>query len=116
MPSSKFPLTKKVWIFLHLTLVVDTDFFECHIVYTLQAKYAKLELLRQVEQQTLILNQSYKPLERMDSHSDVTLCQFSMTELSFLGHVISAEKIKPDPCKIELITNTPNPINLKELQ
>ena len=39
-----------------------------------------------------------------------------MTELIFLGHIISKDGIKPDPKKINAITNMPIPTNKTELQ
>ena len=39
-----------------------------------------------------------------------------MTEITFLGHHISAEGIRPDPRKTEAIVNMPEPTNVKELQ
>ena len=43
-------------------------------------------------------------------------CVFGATELTFLGHIISAEGVKPDPRKVEAITNMPIPTNKTELQ
>ena len=37
-------------------------------------------------------------------------CVFGATELTFLGHIISAEGVKPDPRKVEAITNMPIPL------
>ena len=43
-------------------------------------------------------------------------CLFGVTELTFLGHVMSAEGVKPDPKKIEAITAMPVPTTKVELQ
>jgi len=43
-------------------------------------------------------------------------CQFNMTELTFLGHCISAEGIKPDSKKTEAIVEMSEATNVKELQ
>ena len=43
-------------------------------------------------------------------------CKIGVTETTFLGHVISAEGIKPDQRKIEAIANMPSPSNKTELQ
>ena len=43
-------------------------------------------------------------------------CQFFLTEVSFLGHVVSTDGIKPDPAKIEKILNFKIPSSLKEVQ
>lgn len=43
-------------------------------------------------------------------------CHFGKTELQFFGHIISADGVKPDNCKVESITKMPNPTNVKELR
>ena len=43
-------------------------------------------------------------------------CETNKSELTFLGHLISADGIKPDPRKTEAIMNMPDPTNVKELQ
>ena len=43
-------------------------------------------------------------------------CTFRMTEITFLGHLISADGIKPDPRKIEAILKMPTPSSKTELQ
>lgn len=43
-------------------------------------------------------------------------CHFCLTEIKFLGHVVTTEGVKADPAKTEAIQNFPVPKNLKELQ
>jgi hypothetical protein len=43
-------------------------------------------------------------------------CHFCKRELGFLGHVISAEGIAPDPAKVDKVQNFPVPTNLTELR
>lgn len=43
-------------------------------------------------------------------------CALGMCELKFLGHVISAEGIKPDPDKVKAIADAPVPQNQAELR
>ena len=43
-------------------------------------------------------------------------CETNKSELTFLGHLISADGIKPDPRKTEAIMNMPDSTNVKELQ
>ena len=43
-------------------------------------------------------------------------CQFSCTKIVFLGHVIDANGISPDPHKTEAIRNMKSPRNVTELQ
>ena len=43
-------------------------------------------------------------------------CQFFLQEVSFLGHVVTPDGIKPDPGKIEKILNFKVPTNVKQVQ
>ena len=43
-------------------------------------------------------------------------CVFGVNELTFLGHVVSADGVKPDPKKVKAITEYPMPKNKTELQ
>ena len=43
-------------------------------------------------------------------------CEFSVTKISVLGHVVSADGIKPDPKKCEAIKATPPPKNVSDLR
>ena len=43
-------------------------------------------------------------------------CMFYQQELPFLGHIVSAEGIKPDPEKVEAIRQLPPPRNKSELR
>ena len=57
-------------------------------------------------------------LDRMKT-AGVTLnekCEFSVKEVVFLGHVISADGIRIDPKKVEAITSFPTPKDVPELR
>lgn len=43
-------------------------------------------------------------------------CEFLRKEVSYLGHVISDEGVKPDPAKVEKVYNYPRPRNAKEIK
>ena len=43
-------------------------------------------------------------------------CQFGVTEIAFLGHVIGGGKLKPDPSRFASLQNYPLPTNEKELR
>jgi hypothetical protein len=47
---------------------------------------------------------------------NVQKCNFCKSEIKFLGHVISREKLMPDPQRIEAILNYPAPKNQKQLR
>ena len=47
---------------------------------------------------------------------NVDKCQFYMSEVKYIGHIISKEGMKPDPDKISDITNMPTPRSKKDVQ
>ena len=57
-------------------------------------------------------------LERLQN-AGLTLndkCEFSVSSIKFLGHIVSAVGIQADPGKVEAIAKYPPPTNVKELQ
>lgn len=43
-------------------------------------------------------------------------CEFMKPELQFLGHLVTPEGIRPSPTKLDVITDWPKPVNVKELR
>jgi hypothetical protein len=43
-------------------------------------------------------------------------CEFLRTEVSYLGHVITEDGVRPDPKKVEVIENFPRPTSTKQLK
>ena len=43
-------------------------------------------------------------------------CHFRVSEVRYVGHVLSADGVKPDPQKVEAINGMPVPVNREELQ
>lgn len=43
-------------------------------------------------------------------------CQFCQPQVSYLGHIISADGVATDPSKVEAVKNWPQPANLKSLR
>lgn len=46
----------------------------------------------------------------------VDKCQICLPRVKYLGHIVSAEGVAPDPDKIEAVATWPRPTNLKTLQ
>ena len=42
-------------------------------------------------------------------------CQFSLTKIEYLGHVISSKSLEPATSKVTAIIDAPSPYNLKSL-
>ena len=57
--------------------------------------------------QTLRTHQPYAKLSK---------CEFWLTSVSFLGHVISKEGVQVDPKKVEAVSNWPRPTNVTEIR
>ena len=55
-----------------------------------------------------------KSIERSGMKLNNSKCEFMVAEVKFLGHLISAEGIKPDPEKIHAIADMPIPQNKEE--
>ena len=43
-------------------------------------------------------------------------CHFAQREVQYLGHIVSAAGVRPDPAKTEAVSTYPVPNNVKELR
>ena len=57
-----------------------------------------------------------KQLQQHQLYAKKSKCEFGMTKLSFLGHIVSKEGLQVDPTKIDTITNWLTPTKVKEVQ
>ena len=58
-------------------------------------------------------------LERLIKHNLVVRpekCSFDLTEIDFLGHIISVEGVRMDPAKVDAVANWPEPKTKRALQ
>ena len=55
-------------------------------------------------------------LERESLYAKMSKCEFGMTELLYLGHIISAGSVRVDPNKIRAILDWPPPRNTSQLK
>ena len=66
-----------------------------------------------------LINQLRKVFERCRANNlklNRSKCEFGVTQISVLGHVVNADGIKPDPKKCEAIKGTPPPKNVSDLR
>ena len=66
-----------------------------------------------------LINRLRKVFERCRANNlrlNQSKCEFGVTKISVLGHVVSADGIKPDPKKCEAIKATPPPKNVSDLR
>ena len=55
-------------------------------------------------------------LEQNELYVGLSKCAFGLQEVGFLGHVVSANGIKPDPAKVTAVAEWPTPKSLKEVR
>ena len=55
-------------------------------------------------------------LEKESLYAKESKCEFGMTELLYLGHIISADGLQVDYEKIRAIVDWPTPTNLTQLK
>ena len=55
-------------------------------------------------------------LKNNQLYAKFSKCEFWLDSVAFLGHVVSAEGIKVDPKKIEVIQNWPRPTSVIEIR
>ena len=71
---------------------------------------------RTPEEHCLHLRQVLEVLREHRLYANLRKCSFAKPELSYLGHVITAEGIKVDPRKTTAVTNWPRPTSLGDLR
>lgn len=62
------------------------------------------------------LMQVFQRLNDFGFRIKVEKCKFALTEITYLGYVISKDFIKPDPDRIKSISHMPPPTNITELR
>lgn len=62
------------------------------------------------------LNQVFKCLQDAGLTLNLKKCNFIQRELTFLGHIVSAEGVKTDPAKIAGVQDFPTPQSIKDVQ
>jgi len=58
-------------------------------------------------------------LQRLRDHklyAQLPKCEFGLSELKFLGHIIGEFGVKPDPAKVKVVQEWPEPNNVAELR
>ena len=71
---------------------------------------------RTVEEHNTNLTQVLERLRRAGLRLKPKKCRFALTEVEYLGHVVSARGIQTDPKKVEAVEHFPTPHNVKSLR
>jgi hypothetical protein len=57
----------------------------------------------------------FENLRQLNLMIEPDLCEFLKIEISYLGHVVTSEGVRPDPEKIKAIINFPTPKNATDI-
>lgn len=71
---------------------------------------------KSIEEHNKNLIDVFEKLRKVNLKLNPKKCNFFKTELLYLGHLISAEGIKPDPAKIDAVKRWPTPTNADEVK
>lgn len=69
-----------------------------------------------LSQHTIRVRQVLERLLENQLYIKAEKCEFHVSSISFLGYIFEADNIKPDPAKIEAVSNWEPPENRKGLQ
>lgn len=95
MNTTLAPLLRKCVIVFFDDILVYSSSYEDHLVH-----------LRQV----LAL------LHREQWHIKLSKCKFAQQQITYLGHILSAQGVSTDPTKVEAIVSWPIPSSVRELR
>ena len=62
------------------------------------------------------LKQVLQILKENKLYCKLKKCEFNQTELRFVGHIVGAKGIRPDPEKLSAVTDWPAPHDIHELR
>jgi len=62
------------------------------------------------------LHEVFERLRQLNLKLQTTKCEFMRKEVNYLGHVITDQRVRPDPQKIRCVMDYPIPRNSKEIK
>ena len=68
------------------------------------------------DQLLLRLQETFQRLQDMGMKLNVSKCSFAMTEIKFLGHVLSGKGVRPDKKNVEAVRNMTIPKSVKQVR
>lgn len=92
------------------TVLVGHKWRSC-LVYLDDAVVLSGTFLEPVQQLMMVL----EAIRKVSLSPKAKRCPFKYNELKFLGHIVSATGIRPNPEKTSAITNSPMPKNKKQV-
>ena len=108
-----FGLTNAPTVFQHaMNRVFGTHLNKCVCVYLDDI----LIFSRSEEEHFQHLEMVLKLLRDSKLFAKMKKCDFFKPELKYLGHVVSTAGIKPDPAKVQTISDWPTPTSVNEVR
>ena len=108
-----FGLTNAPSVFMELMNSIFIDFLDQFVVVFIDDI---LVYSRSGEEHAGHLRTVLQVLRDKEPYAKFAKCEFWMPEVAFLGHIVSAEGIKVNPAKIELVAAWTTPTNVKEVR
>ena len=71
---------------------------------------------RTIEEHIIHLSQILTCLKIAGLKVKLSKCQFAQTAVKYLGHIVSADGVRPNPGKVDSIVKFPSPKNVDELK
>ena len=103
-----FGLTNSSAVFMDLMNIVFRSFLDQFVIVFIDDI---LIYSRSPEGHATHLHWALQTLRKHGLYAKFSKCQFWLSEVSFLGHVVSAEGIQVDPIKVEAVMNWKQPKN-----
>ncbi|KAA0036538.1 pol protein [Cucumis melo var. makuwa] len=108
-----FGLTNAPTVFMDLMNRVFKDFLDSFVIVFIDdiLIYSKTEAEHEKH-----LHQVLETLRANKLYAKFSKCEFWLRKVTFLGHVVSSERVSVDPAKIEAVTNWPRPSTVSEIR
>jgi len=71
---------------------------------------------RSAEEHARHLQLVLEALEKNELYVGLSKCAFGLNEVNFLGHVVGADGVKPDPAKVVAVREWPTPKSVREVR
>ena len=71
---------------------------------------------RSIEEMERVLEQVLTILEENQFYCKLSKCDFQRSSVSYLGHIVGGEGVKPDPGKVQVVQQWPTPTNLSQVR
>jgi hypothetical protein len=107
-----FKHTNALAYFMYLTNKVIMEYLDKFVVVFIDDILVYSEAEEKDEEHLRLV---FEKLRANQLYTKFTKCKFWLTQVAFLGHVISAEGVSVDPCKVRDVFNWKPPTDVSEI-